>query len=75
MQYSADSYAICAHIFFLTVYLDSLFNVITGYIEPIPALLQGVIEHLTQWRLLPANRKPNSCIINFFDEVASPSLQ
>ncbi|GFP97868.1 hypothetical protein PHJA_001930900 [Phtheirospermum japonicum] len=39
-----------------------------SYIEPIPALLQGVIDHLTQWRLLPENRRPNSCIINFFDE-------
>ncbi|KAL7112820.1 hypothetical protein ACP275_04G025000 [Erythranthe tilingii] len=38
------------------------------HIEPIPALLQGVIEHLVQWRLLPENRRPNSCIINFFDE-------
>ncbi|XP_057782535.1 RNA demethylase ALKBH10B-like [Salvia miltiorrhiza] len=39
-----------------------------NYIEPIPVLLQGVIDHLIQWRLLPDNRKPNSCIINFFDE-------
>ncbi|KAL1542695.1 RNA demethylase ALKBH10B-like [Salvia divinorum] len=39
-----------------------------NYIEPIPALLQGVIDHLVQWRLLPDNRKPNSCVINFFDE-------
>ncbi|KAK6164722.1 hypothetical protein DH2020_001586 [Rehmannia glutinosa] len=39
-----------------------------SYIEPIPALLQGVIEHLIQWRLFPENRRPNSCIINFFDE-------
>ncbi|KAK4482252.1 hypothetical protein RD792_009403 [Penstemon davidsonii] len=39
-----------------------------SYIEPIPALLQGVIEHLCQWHLIPENRKPNSCIINFFDE-------
>ncbi|XP_041992254.1 RNA demethylase ALKBH10B-like isoform X1 [Salvia splendens] len=39
-----------------------------NYIEPIPALLEGVIDHLIQWRLLPNNRKPNSCIINFFDE-------
>jgi hypothetical protein len=39
-----------------------------SYIEPIPALLQDVIEHLIQWRLIPQNKKPNSCIINFFDE-------
>ncbi|KAL3647913.1 hypothetical protein CASFOL_008881 [Castilleja foliolosa] len=39
-----------------------------SYIEPIPALLEGVIDHLTRWRLLPENRRPNSCIINFFDE-------
>nr|WJK44236.1 ALKBH5 [Catalpa fargesii] len=37
-------------------------------IEPFPALLQRVIEHLIQWRLVPENREPNSCIINFFDE-------
>ncbi|KAK6120119.1 hypothetical protein DH2020_046155 [Rehmannia glutinosa] len=39
-----------------------------GNIEPIPSLLHGVIEHLIQWRLVPENRKPTSCIINFFDE-------
>ncbi|XP_074590315.1 RNA demethylase ALKBH10B-like [Curcuma longa] len=37
-------------------------------IEPIPATLQAVIENLVQWRLIPESRKPNSCIINFFDE-------
>ncbi|KAH6827656.1 hypothetical protein C2S53_020351 [Perilla frutescens var. hirtella] len=39
-----------------------------SYIEPIPALIQDVIDHLIQWHLIPENRKPNSCIINFFDE-------
>ncbi|GFP82012.1 hypothetical protein PHJA_000344500 [Phtheirospermum japonicum] len=39
-----------------------------GNIEQIPSLLHGVIEHLTQWRLIPESRKPTSCIINFFDE-------
>ncbi|KAH6821779.1 oxidoreductase [Perilla frutescens var. hirtella] len=47
---------------------DDMHTFQKSYIEPIPALLQGVIEHLIQWRLLPENRKPNSCIINFFDE-------
>ncbi|XP_022727815.1 uncharacterized protein LOC111283493 [Durio zibethinus] len=37
-------------------------------IEPIPALLKSVIEHLVQWQLLPEYKKPNGCIINFFDE-------
>ncbi|KAM0954260.1 putative oxoglutarate/iron-dependent dioxygenase, RNA demethylase ALKBH9B/ALKBH10B [Dioscorea sansibarensis] len=37
-------------------------------IEPIPLVLQTVIDHLVQWRLIPEGRKPNSCIINFFDE-------
>ncbi|XP_042458596.1 RNA demethylase ALKBH10B-like [Zingiber officinale] len=37
-------------------------------IEPIPATLQAVIDNLVQWRLIPESRKPNSCIINFFDE-------
>ncbi|KAJ7972842.1 2OG-Fe(II) oxygenase family oxidoreductase [Quillaja saponaria] len=37
-------------------------------IEPIPALLQGVINHLVQWQLLPDYKRPNGCIINFFDE-------
>ncbi|KAH7676894.1 Clavaminate synthase-like protein [Dioscorea alata] len=37
-------------------------------IEPIPEVLQTVIDHLVQWRLIPEGRKPNSCIINFFDE-------
>lgn len=37
-------------------------------IDPIPPVLQAVIDHLVQWHLLPESRKPNSCIINFFDE-------
>ncbi|OIW06760.1 hypothetical protein TanjilG_11485 [Lupinus angustifolius] len=37
-------------------------------IEPIPALLERVIDHLIQWQLLPQYKRPNGCIINFFDE-------
>ncbi|XP_054803216.1 RNA demethylase ALKBH10B-like [Prosopis cineraria] len=37
-------------------------------IEPIPALLRSVIDHLIQWKLLPEYKRPNSCIINFFEE-------
>lgn len=37
-------------------------------IEPIPAVIEAVIDHLVQWRLIPEGRRPNSCIINFFDE-------
>ncbi|XP_027936844.1 RNA demethylase ALKBH10B-like [Vigna unguiculata] len=37
-------------------------------IEPIPALLQGVIDHMIQWQLLPEYKRPNGCIINFFEE-------
>ncbi|XP_044492951.1 RNA demethylase ALKBH10B-like [Mangifera indica] len=40
----------------------------SGNIEPIPALLQSVIDHLVQWQLIPEYKKPNGCIINFFDE-------
>lgn len=40
----------------------------TNHLEPIPSLLQGVIDHLLQWHLISENRRPNSCIINFFDE-------
>lgn len=42
---------------------------LSGHNEPIPALLQGVINHLIQWHLISESRRPNSCIINFFDEV------
>lgn len=38
------------------------------HIEPIPLVLQAVIDHLVLWRLIPESRKPNSVIINFFDE-------
>ncbi|KAL8167694.1 hypothetical protein V2J09_009193 [Rumex salicifolius] len=37
-------------------------------IEPIPTLLQSVIDHLVQWQIIPETRKPNGCIINYFDE-------
>lgn len=43
--------------------------VFIGNGEPIPALLQNVIDHLIQWELIPEYKKPNNCIINFFDEV------
>ncbi|XP_019164488.1 PREDICTED: uncharacterized protein LOC109160655 isoform X2 [Ipomoea nil] len=37
-------------------------------IEAIPALLEGVISRLIQCHLISENRRPNGCIINFFDE-------
>nr|XP_043610014.1 RNA demethylase ALKBH10B-like [Erigeron canadensis] len=37
-------------------------------IEPIPAPLEAVIDLLIQFHLISENRRPNSCIINFFDE-------
>ncbi|CAH1423961.1 unnamed protein product [Lactuca virosa] len=39
-----------------------------SHIEPIPDPLEGVIDHLIKYHLIPENRRPNSCIINFFDE-------
>ncbi|CAM8894451.1 unnamed protein product [Rhodiola kirilowii] len=38
-----------------------------NHIEQVPQLLENVIDHLVQWRLIPS-RRPNSCVINFFDE-------
>ncbi|KAL9674821.1 hypothetical protein QQ045_003020 [Rhodiola kirilowii] len=38
-----------------------------SHIDKVPMLLQNVIDHLVQWRLIPS-RRPNSCVINFFDE-------
>ncbi|ESQ39453.1 hypothetical protein EUTSA_v10001455mg [Eutrema salsugineum] len=37
-------------------------------VAPIPILLQSVIDHLLQWRLIPDYKRPNGCVINFFDE-------
>ncbi|XP_020688106.1 RNA demethylase ALKBH10B [Dendrobium catenatum] len=37
-------------------------------IEPIPQILLSVIDHLTQWHLIPEIKRPNSCLIHFFDE-------
>lgn len=37
-------------------------------IEPIPQILLSVVDHLTQWQLIPESKRPNSCLINFFDE-------
>lgn len=49
----------------------------TGNIEPIPSILQAVIDHLVQWRLIPEIRKPNSCLISFFDagDYSQPYLK
>lgn len=37
-------------------------------IEPIPPLLEDVIDHLIQWQIIWDDKRPNGCIINFFDE-------
>ncbi|KAL2900569.1 E3 ubiquitin-protein ligase RMA1, partial [Bienertia sinuspersici] len=37
-------------------------------IEHIPELVHSVIDHLVQWQVLPENRRPNGCIIKYFDE-------
>ncbi|KAJ0258071.1 Oxidoreductase [Hirschfeldia incana] len=37
-------------------------------VAPIPTLLESVIDHLLQWRLIPEYKRPNGCVINFFDE-------
>lgn len=38
-------------------------------IEPIPPLLESVIDHFVTWRLIPEYKRPNGCVINFFEEV------
>lgn len=40
-----------------------------GNIESIPLLLENVIDHFIQWKLIPEYKRPNGCIINFFEEV------
>ncbi|GJU85011.1 putative oxidoreductase, 2OG-Fe(II) oxygenase family protein [Tanacetum coccineum] len=47
---------------------DASSNSQDSHIEPIPAPLEDVIEHLIQYHLISENRRPNSCIISFFDE-------
>ncbi|KAL1226316.1 RNA demethylase ALKBH10B [Cardamine amara subsp. amara] len=37
-------------------------------VEPIPTLVQSVIDHLLEWRVIPEYKRPNGCVINFFDE-------
>ncbi|VVB03684.1 unnamed protein product [Arabis nemorensis] len=37
-------------------------------VAPIPSLVQSVIDQLLQWRLIPEYKRPNGCVINFFDE-------
>lgn len=71
---------VCSYYFhvLISMYLHVKLNSVNfgnaGYIEPIPALIQSVIDHLSQWYLIREQEKPNSCIINFFDEVCSTSL-
>ncbi|XP_012857775.1 PREDICTED: uncharacterized protein LOC105977062 [Erythranthe guttata] len=38
------------------------------YIEPIPAILQDLIDKTIQWKYIPEDMRPNGCRINFFDE-------
>ncbi|XP_031496079.1 RNA demethylase ALKBH10B-like [Nymphaea colorata] len=39
-----------------------------SYVEPIPTAFEAAIDRLVHWHLIPESRKPNCCIINFFDE-------
>ncbi|KAF3500025.1 hypothetical protein F2Q69_00039531 [Brassica cretica] len=43
-------------------------------IEPIPPLLESVIDHFITWRLIPEYKRPNGCVINFFEEVNDISM-
>ncbi|XP_065861197.1 RNA demethylase ALKBH10B-like isoform X2 [Euphorbia lathyris] len=47
---------------------DAPSNNETSNIKPIPVLLESVIDHLIQWHLIPEYKKPNGCIIHYFDE-------
>ncbi|KAG6575886.1 RNA demethylase ALKBH10B, partial [Cucurbita argyrosperma subsp. sororia] len=47
---------------------DSANNSRTSNIEPIPPLLVAVIDHLIQWQLIPEYKRPNGCLVNFFEE-------
>ncbi|XP_068660623.1 RNA demethylase ALKBH10B-like isoform X1 [Aristolochia californica] len=51
-----------------TPIFGSLKDDTTYNIEPIPPALHAVIDRLIECRLLPEKRRPNGCIINFFDE-------
>lgn len=37
-------------------------------VEPIPTILDAIIDRLIRWNLISGNRRPDSCIINFFNE-------
>ncbi|XP_057438824.1 RNA demethylase ALKBH10B-like [Lotus japonicus] len=37
-------------------------------IEPIPPFLHSVIDHLIQWDIIQEYKRPNGCIINYFEE-------
>lgn len=37
-------------------------------VEPIPTILEDIIDRMLRWNLISRNRRPDSCIINFFNE-------
>lgn len=37
-------------------------------VEPIPTDLEAIIDRMLRWNLISGNRRPDSCIINFFNE-------
>lgn len=51
------------------LWISSVSCLIVGNIHHIPPLLQSVIDHLVYWQLLPVYKKPNSCIINIYEEA------
>ncbi|KAF5763359.1 putative alpha-ketoglutarate-dependent dioxygenase AlkB-like superfamily [Helianthus annuus] len=50
---------------------DAIIKSQDGQIEPIPAPLEDVIDHVIHFHLISENKRPNSCVISFFDEEFS----
>ncbi|KAJ0550509.1 putative alpha-ketoglutarate-dependent dioxygenase AlkB-like superfamily [Helianthus annuus] len=51
---------------------DAIIKSQDGQIEPIPAPLEDVIDHVIHFHLISENKRPNSCVISFFDEEEFP---
>lgn len=69
LSFSVHSWYLNTHVSSPVINFLTDFSWLTVDVEPIPALLQHVVDHLIQWKLIPEYKKPNGCVINFFDEV------
>lgn len=43
-------------------------------VDPLPPIIQSIIKRLINWGVMPESCRPDSCIVNIYDEVGTIPL-